>query len=170
MGDWTKNPYQRYTTLIDLNTRLLYKEVEARQWEIFYPKEHSRNIYIPVNITQHTLPEQWIPIRVINLSIRKLVVIDTDNVQTPLHIKAPIFGSFLTREERKVVGHFQIDTKEMRKLKERWALEPIRLQRGADEGLKDGLGSSGYCIVAPDGEAPVVTGLHGRVSKRTTCI
>lgn len=47
---------------------------------------------------------------------------------------------------------------EMTHLKERWALEPINLLCGSDGSLKEGIGSSGYCIVVPNREIPLVTG------------
>ena len=44
LGEWIENPYQQYRTVLDITTRLLYKEVGSRLWEIYYDKEMTRNI------------------------------------------------------------------------------------------------------------------------------
>ncbi len=168
LGEWIANPYKKYRTVLDITTRLLYKDVGSSHWEIYYHKEMTRNIYIPANITRNRLPVRWVPIRVIEMSCKRLAVIDLNKVQQPPQVTVPILGVFSTKEERTVVGNFQIDLTEMKNLREKWAQEPIHLLCGADGGLKDDIGSSGYCIIIPNRDVPLVTGYMQRSVMRAT--
>ena len=115
-------------------------------------------MYEPSRLQRRQLPKQWIPVRVIEHSNRKLEVIDCDTVNTRKKAQTPILGVFLTKEERKVVRQFEINKQEVQNLKHKWSSEKVTLLCGTDGGLKDGIGTTGYVITDPDGTSPIVMG------------
>ena len=101
----------------------------------------------------------WVPIRVIKHSYRKLAVVDMpSNLRHNYSGLTLTAGIFMTPEERKVVGQFELDLTEFRKLKAAWGKEKITLLCGTDGGLKDGIGSTGYVITDPTADKPLLMG------------
>ena len=146
LGRWEKNPYQHYPYAMDLQTKLVYKQAGDQSWEVFHPTTGTRNTYEPSQLQRSRLPKQWTPVRVIERSYRKIGVIDCENVNMRQTAQTPQLGVFLTKEERKVVGQFEIDKQEIQNLKQKWHSEMVTLLCGTDGGLKDGIGTTGYMI------------------------
>lgn len=56
------------------------------------------------------------------------------------------------------MGQFEVNMEEVQKLRPKWPTEQITLICGADSGLKDLIGTSGYIILDPSGDNPLATG------------
>ena len=158
LGDWANSPYQFYPFVMGVTNRLAYKLLGPNRWEVYYQQENTRNIYVPAEIVRKTLPEMWVPIRVILLSLRRIAIIDINTIPPPRPLLVPKLGVFNLRDERQVVGQFEIDKVEFNCLRDRWRTESVTLLCGTDGGLKDDIGSSGYIITDPLGEIPLVKG------------
>ncbi len=158
LGGWIKNPYQKYLYVMDLKTKLVYKQSGETNWELFHHTRRTRNRYEPSGLQQGRLPQHWIPVRVIEHSCRQLGVIDCASVDTRTIEQPPILGVFVSKEYRKVVGQFEIDKQEVQNLRNKWGSERVTLLCGTDGGLKDEIGTTGYIIIDPNGSTPVVMG------------
>ena len=158
LGRWIAPPYSKYNYIIDVKTKLVYKTVDNNKWDLFVPKTGSKKTYEPAQLQRNVLPSRWVPVRVIERSYRELVVLQVEEVTDYYTEVCLSAGVFHDREVRKVIGQFELNMEVLRSLREQWACEPIRLLCGADGGLKDGIGTSGYVITLPDGDTPLVTG------------
>ena len=158
LGHWIAPPYSKYKYAIDVQTKLVYKTINQEKWDVFVPKSGSNKKYEPAQLQKNALPSRWVPVRVIKRSYRELVVLKVDEVHDYCTEESSSAGVFKDRVVRKVIGQFELNMVELQFLREKWALEPIRLLCGVDGGLKDGIGTSGYVITRPDGATPLVTG------------
>ena len=142
---WSRTPYQLFPYAWDPTTQLIYSKSQD-EWSVYYHQDNTRNRFESANLTRSVLPQKWIPTNIIRQSGNKLLRID--QIMAPLapQLAPPVFGRFAAKDARAVVGQYQIDLAILAKLKQQWQEADLRLVCGADGGLKDGIGTSGYII------------------------
>ena len=158
LGNWIAPPYSKYKYMIDVKTKLVYKTIGNDNWDLFVQKNGSNKTYEHAQLQKKVLPSRWVPVRVIERSCRELVILKAEEVKDYYTEESVAAGVFQDRFVRKVIGQFELNMSELRSLREQWACAPIRLLCGADGGLKDGIGTSGYVLTLPEREQPLVTG------------
>ena len=158
LGEWVRHPYQIFRYVIDLQTRHVYKHKGQKQWVRYRYIPITRNRYESTNDVVTNLPKKCVPIRVIEHSMGILSVVELEQIGEslpPLPVKVGIFHKSY---QRKVVGQFEVSLEEFRALKGNWTQGTLTLLCGSDGGLKDSIGSSGYVILDPNRDSPLVTG------------
>ena len=168
LGKWHKNPYQKFPYIKDLRSNEVLR-AENNKWDVYEPKKAKKNRYTKTSRKKQELPEDWCPIHVIKTSteIVSLPSQCTDDHQRA-HKARPIIGHFRSKSEKQTVGQFTIAMDQIPLLKSTWAQGELTLYCGADGGLKEGIGTSGYNIFISSEAQPLVVGHAAEVQKEHT--
>ena len=164
---WKRTPYQKYSYVWTPDTNLIYRQQQDK-WAVYYHHENTRNKYGKANIVRGVLPKQWIPTNVIKKSEGDLLRIEQPESTLKPNESLPVFGRFEAADARAVVGQFEIDLRTFERIKQRWHEPDFRLVCGADGGLKDGIGSSGYTIYVEGESDRLVQGHSAELQPSTT--
>ena len=167
LGEWIRHPYQHFKHLIDLHTRQVYTQKAPKRWSIYRYIRTTRNRYENTNNDVTNLPKRWAPISVIEHSLGILTVVDLDKIVESVPPPPVEVGVFHRSYQRKVVGQFEVSLEELRALKGIWNQGALTLLCGSDGGLKDSIGSSGYVILDPNRDCPLVTGHSAETQAET---
>ncbi len=154
---WSRTPYQLFPYAWDPTTHLIYSQSHD-DWIVYYHQANTRNRFETANLTRRVLPQKWIPTNVIRQSGNKLLRIDQMVAPVAPQLAAPVFGRFITKDARAVVGQYEIDLDVLATITRWWKESELSLVCGADGGLKDGIGTSGYIIQLDGGLDPIVYG------------
>ena len=158
LGKWHPNLYQQFPYILYFDTGDILRK-GATAWTVYSKYNTSRNRYISTTIMTDKIPENWSPVHVIRTAewIIKLPTECTYNtVGSTDHHR--ILGKFILKHERQVIGQYEIATDQLELLKEKLETNQLILYCGANGGLKDGIGTTGYNLYIGIEETPFIYG------------
>ena len=120
---------------------------------------NTRNRYVKSGSQVQTLPAQCCPTHVVRtaewiISLPRLCTykaLSTD-------IGGNIIDKFEHKHEKQIVGKIVLAMDQLPLLREKWEQDKFTLFCGANGGLKDGIGTSGYTIFINREDSPLVHG------------
>ena len=157
LGNWYPNPYQKFPYITDLQTGEILR-TEARRWIVYTPHNARRNHYTKTRRRATVTPIQWCPTHVIKAS-DYVIRLPLECKYNPVSPTAPnILGKFDFPHERQVVGQYVIDMEQIQYIYQQAERQELTVYCGADGGLKDRVGTSGYTICLEQSRDPFVYG------------
>jgi len=107
-----------------------------------------------------TIPQGCVPVRVID-ALRYLLVLGQAPDKLGGNRSRQVNNTNSTIYEDQVVGKYQIDDRQMDKLKQLWGTQNLELVAATDGGLKDKVGTSSYALFFPNEFPPILQGFAG---------
>ena len=160
LGQWTWSPDQIFSHLAEPVQNTVYKKTSTG-WTVFRKQSQRSRRYIKLRLSVTTIPEDTIPVQVIESSTYLLTL--PSHMSLPKSL-TPTQSRYKLREEiseTQVIGKFEINSSLLEELEAKWQRVDCTLVSATDGGLKDNIGTSSYAIFFPQQDTPILSGRAG---------
>ena len=161
LGKWIRSPDQKFQYVRESMNQTVYKRTHTG-WAVFRRQSRRSRRYTKLRICVDTVPDDSIPVRVIESS-RYLVVLTDQATSVPRSQdrRQNLYQSRSKIAETQVLGKYWVNQNLMEEFQAHWHESGCTVVCATDGGLKDCVGTSSYAFFFPQQVTPILSGMAG---------